>query len=530
MLNRRQFNKLLLSTILLQSFGCSNFVKKDFVSGVLRLNLGYEPDTLDWSKATDSYSFDIISNVMSGLTKYNNDLKSIPSIAKNWDLSSDGKTYTFYLRDDFKWTDGKPVTAGDFVYSWQRILNPKTAGPYAYLLYPIKNAYDFNTGKIKDPNLIGVRALKNDVLEVKLETPLAFFLNLTSYCFYFPQRKDIIEKYGDSWTEPGKLVTCGPFMLNSWQHEYKLTLKKNPLYKNPESGLEEIKYYIVPEQSSAFSLYLNNEIDLIDSRSIPISEIETVKKMKETLIFPLLRTTFVGFNTNKYPFNNRLVRAAFSYALDRNAYPKILRRGEIPSASLIPPGLKEFYTPEIGCDFNPELARKFLTEAGFPNGKNFPKVKMLFPTREDTKLIAEVTQSLWKKILNVNVDLMNEEWKVYLSTLQQDPPHIYRSSWGADYPDPDTFMTLFTSNSGNNYGKWKNTQYDQIVSLGAKTLNLTERKILYKKAQKILLEEDIAISPIFFNTQLLLNKPWVKNFKHNAMDLLFCEEINVGAG
>lgn len=527
MLNRRQFNKLLLSTILFQSFGCTSLKKRNFIPETLRLNLGYEPDTLDWSKATDSYSFDIIANIMTGLTKYNNDLKSIPSIASKWDLSTDGKIYTFYLRDDVKWTDGEPVTADDFVYSWQRTLNPATAGSYAYLFYPIKNAYDFNTGKITDPHLIGVKALRDNVLQVELETPLAFFLNLTSYCFYFPQRKDIIEKYGDDWTEPRKLITCGPFMLDQWQHEYKLTLVKNPFYKNPEPKLNEIKYYIVPEQSSGFSLYLNNEVDLIDSRSIPISEIETIHKMKETIIFPLLRTTFIGFNTNKYPFNNRLVRAAFSYALDRNIYPKILRRGEIPSASLIPPGLKEFYMPEIGCNFNPELARRCLTEAGFPNGKNFPKVKMLFPTREDAKLIAEVTQLLWKKILNVNIDLINEEWKVYLSTLQQDPPHIYRSSWGADYPDPDTFMTLFTSTSGNNYGRWKNTRYDQIVNLGARTLNLSKRQILYKEAQKILLEEDVAISPIFFNTQLVLNKPWVKNFKTNAMDLLFYDNVEV---
>lgn len=527
MLSRRQFNKLLLSAILLPSFACTNLKRKRFIPGTLRLNLGFEPDTLDWAKATDSYSFDVITNIMSGLTKYNNELQSVPALAKGWKISNDGKTYIFLLDKNTKWSDGKPVLASDFVYGWQRILNPLTAGPYAYLLYPIKNARLYNTGKIEDPKKIGVKALTEEILQVELEYPLAFFLNLTSWATFFPARKDIIEKYKDDWTSPKKIITCGPFNLESWQHEYKIVLKKNPYYKNPEPKLDEIKYHIIPEQSSAFSLYLNDELDCIDSRSIPISEIETVKKMKETMFEPLLRVTYIGFNVNKPPFDNKYVRAAFSYALDRKIFPKVLGRGEIPGSTWIPPGLKDFYTPEIGCEYNQNLAKELLAKAGYPNGANFPKVTMLFPTREDAKLISESVQSIWQKVLNVKIEIENQEWKVYLNTLQQNPPHLFRMSWGADYPDPDTFMTLFTSNSGNNHGRWKNKSYDRIIDLAAKTLNLGERKSLYKQAQKILLEEEVAVSPLFFNTQILLNKPWVKHFKFNAMDLIFCEDIDV---
>ena len=527
MLTRRQFNKLLLSSILLPSFACTNLRKRKFIPGALRLNLGFEPDTLDWSKATDSYSFDVISNIMVGLTKYNNELVSIPSLAKGWKISNEGKTYTFLLDKNAKWTDGKSVLANDFVYGWERILNPQTAGPYAYLLYPIKNAHLYNMGKIKDPNKLGIIALSDDVLQVNLESPLAFFLNLTSWPVYFPQRKDIVEKYGDDWTETNNIVSCGPFKLSEWKHEYKLSLVKNPYYKNPEPKLEQIKYYIVPEQSSAFSLYLNGELDFIDSRSIPISEIETIRKMKETTFCPLLRGTYVGFNVNKPPFNNKLVRAAFSYALDRNVFPKILRRDEIPTSTWLPPGLKDFYSPEIGCRYNPTIARELLAKAGYPNGNNFPKVTMLFPTREDAKLIAESAQSIWQRVLNVDIEIVNQEWKVYLSTLQQNPPHLFRMSWGADYPDPDTFMTLFTSTSGNNHGQWKNKVYDEIVQEASTTLNLLKRQSLYKKAQEILLRDEVAIAPLFFNTQVLLKKPWVKNFQFNPMDLIFCEEIIV---
>ncbi len=527
MLTRRQFNKLLLSSILFPSFGCTSLKKKKYISNTLRLNLGFEPDTLDWSKATDSYSFDVITNIMAGLTKYNNNLKSVPSIAKNWDISKDGKTYRFYLDKKVKWSDGREVIAEDFVYAWQRLLHPSTAAPYAYLLYPIKNAQLFNAGRLEDPDQLGIKILSNDVLEVTLEAPLAFFLNLTSWGIYFPQRKDLIEKYGNDWTEPNNLVSCGPFKLENWQHEYKLSLTKNQFYDSPTPHLEQIKYFIIPEQSSAFALYLNNELDFIDSRSIPISEIETVMKMNEAKTYPLLRGTYVGFNVTKPPFDNKFVRAAFSHALDRTVFPKVLHRGELPTTSWIPPGLTDFYESEVGCKYNPSLAKELLAKGGYPNGKNFPKITMIFPTREDTKLVAEATQALWQKVLNINVELVNMEWKVYLTTLQQDPPHLFRMSWGADYPDPDTFMALFTSTSGNNHGRWRNNHYDELVTRATTILDLQERKSMYKKTQQILLEEEVAIAPLFFNSQILLSKPWVKNIEFNSMDLLFCEEIAV---
>lgn len=527
MLTRREFNKLLLSSILFPSVGCGFAKKRKYIPGVLRLNLGFEPDTLDWSKATDSYSFDVIANIMLGLTKYNNELKSVPSLAIKWEISKDGKTYVFYLDGAAKWSDGKGVIADDFVYSWQRILSPETAGPYAYLLYPLKNAYLFNTGKIQDPRLLGVKAIKDDILLVELEKPLAFFLNLTSWCVYFPQRKDVVEKYSDKWTEPGNLVSCGPFKLHKWQHEYKLILVKNENYANNGSSLNEIRYFIVPEQTSAYSLYLNDELDFIDSRSMPISEIVNVKKSQDATIYPLLRSTYVGFNVTKPPFNNKFVRAAFTSSINRSIFPKILKRNEIPATTWIPPGLKDFYSQDIGLDYDPQTAKELLYKAGYKSGKDFPKVQMLFPTKEDAKLIAEALQAMWKNTLNVDVELVNQEWKVYLNTLQKDPPHIFRASWGADYPDPDTFMGMFTSESGNNHPRWKNKTYDEIISRATSMLDMKERQHLYKKAQKMLLEEDVVIAPLFFNTQILLNKPWVHNFEFNAMDLVFCENIIV---
>ncbi len=305
-------------------------------------------------------------------------------------------------------------------------------------------------------------------------------------------------------------------------------MTKNPYYKNPSPSLNRIKYFIIPEQSSGFSLFMNNELDSIDSRSIPVSEIETIRKMPGASFHPLLRATYIGFNVHKPPFDNPLVRAAFSHSIDRTIFPKILKRGEVPTTSWIPPGLSDFYSPEIGCVYNPERAKELLEQAGFKNGSGFPEVTMLFPTREDAKLIAEACQELWHKALNVKVTLENQEWKVFLNSLQKSPPHIFRMSWGADYPDPDTFMNLFISSSGNNHGRWINKHYENLINKATKTLNLKERQSLYKEAQKILLEEDVAIAPLIFNTQTIVNKPWVKNFELNPMDLVFYEEVRVG--
>ncbi|MBP6746424.1 hypothetical protein KA344_14395, partial [bacterium] len=220
------FLALLVVVSILSLTACTK-ARSRFEPGVLRVNLGTEPPGLDWHTATDSTSFDVVSNLMVGLTQYTNDLTCAPSCAKDWEVLDDGKRYLFHLRDDLRWTDGKPVTAYDFEYAWKRLLNPATAAQYAFFLYDVVNAREYNTGKLKNADLLGIKALDPLTFEVRLSKPAAYFIYLTAFCVSFPMRKDVVERFGDRWTEPENFVTNGPFKLKHWQHEYKMELSAN---------------------------------------------------------------------------------------------------------------------------------------------------------------------------------------------------------------------------------------------------------------------------------------------------------------
>ncbi len=490
---------------------------------LLRLTLRSEPPTLDWSLAADGVSFEVITNIMEGLTEYDENLRPRPAIAERWEVSEDGKRYTFFLRPDVKWTDGKPVTAGDFVYSWRRLLDPKTGAEYAYFLYDIVNAYGYNSGTIKDPYLVGVRAKSDIVLEVDLEKPIVYFPSITTFMVTFPQRQDIIERHGYRWTEPENIVTNGPFKLSGWQHEYSLTLAANNDFYQGRPMVDEVRMFIVNELSTALTLYETGGIEMVNLQP---EAIPFYSKSKEYINLPLLRGYYYGFNVKARPFDDVRVRRAFSMAIDRLELPRILKGGEIPASSWIPKGMFG-YSPDIGSKFDPEGALMLLAEAGYPNGKGFPSVTLAYDTNPVNNLIAENIQAQWKRNLNIKIDLNNQEWKVFLKRLKTDTPAIFRLGWGADYPDPDNFMTLFTTTSGNNNTGWGNKRYDELVAAASMERDEVKRLNLYNKAQKILVEEDAPIMPLFITAQNLLIKPNVKNLDINAMELLYLKRARI---
>jgi oligopeptide transport system substrate-binding protein len=491
------------------------------------MNLGAEPPSLDWVVTTDSTSFDVVSNLMVGLTRYTDKLACRPACASSWEVLEAGKRYVFHLRPDIKWSDGKQLVAADFVYAWRRMLNPATAAQYAYFLYPIENAFEYNTGKLKDPSQVGVRAIDDLTLEVRLKRPAAYFIYLTAFCTSLPQRQDVVERFGDRWTEPGQIVTNGAFVLKEWQHEYKIVLAANPLYFDGEPAVKKIKMFMVAEPATAFALYENDELDYVDNRSFSTSDVERCRNSPQYHNTALLRNNYIGFNVTKAPFTDSRVRRAVSMAVDRNIFAKILRRGERPADCWIPPSLAG-YSASSGAGYDPELARKLLAEAGFPGGKRFPVVGLLYPNREDTRLVVESIQDQLKRNLNVKIDLINQEWKVYLETLHRDPPPLYRSSWGADYPDPETFMNLFTSHNGNNSTRWSNQIYDQLIEQAEAEQNPTVRAKLYEQADTLLCRQEAPIACTYLSTQNLMVKPWVHGMAFNALDMQFFEDIYIG--
>ena len=506
---------LLILCLFLSS--CSKASNQD----TLRMNLGTEPPSLDWNIASDSTSFDVISNIMIGLTRFGMDtqgkLTIEPGIAESWTISDNATKYVFHLNPQAKWTDDKQVTSQEFLDSIKRILDPNTAAPYAELLSMI----DLTETKTPD----------DTTLIIKLKHPAPYFIYLTAFGPMCPIRLDIIKQYGKNWTEPRNIVSNGPFKLIQWQHEYKILLERNESFYLSKPHLKFLKYFMVPEQSSAFTLFKNNQLDWIDSRSIPTSEL---RKLKHPQRFALMRNTFIGFNCTKAPFNNVLVRKAFAYAIDRDALVKIKAKGDLANDTWIPPSLSEFLDQQIinqdatHCpkSFCPKQARELLLQAGYPNGKNFPELEFLIPSREDARLLAETLQAMWAKELNIRVHIRAMEWKTFLSTLNSNPPDIFRLNWGADFPDPDTFMGLFVTNHEMNKGHFSDQQYNNLVKEAASTVNFNKRKELYTKAEKILTRDQMAITPLYIDSQIILHQPNIKGLRVLPLDIVFLDQVS----
>jgi oligopeptide transport system substrate-binding protein len=494
---------------------CKSAPQSDGVSH-FRVNLGTEPPSLDWSLATDHVSFNVIANLMVGLTEFDKDLKPAPVIAKSWEFLEGGKKIVFHLRDDVRWTDGKKVRAQEFEYSWKRLLNPKTASQYAYILFDIANAQEYAEGKIKDSSAVGVRAQDDQTLVVTLRHPASYFLAITTFEVTYPQRQDVIEKFDTRWTEPGNIVTNGPFRLASWKHENEIELRANANYFRGKPPIERVTMYMVNEKTTAVTLFEQGNLDFMDDHSIPPLDKPRLTKMPGYKLVPQLRGEYYSFAVDRKPFDNPKLRKAFALAIDREVFPKILQGGQTPATSWIPPGMLA-HNPEIGLKFNPAEARRLLSEAGYPDGKGLPSIVLGYNTDEEKKLIAEAIQSMWQKHLGVVVRIENQEWKVFLKKLQNDPFPVFRAGWGADYPDPDNFMKLFTSNSGNNHGRWKNSRYDELLEIAARELDAKKRGKIYDDAQKLLTEIDVAIVPLYWKAESTILSPKFTGLEYNSM-------------
>ena len=489
------------------------------------MNLGTEPPSLDWHITTDGTSADVIVNIMAGLTQYQQDLKCVPSVAKSWEVLDDGRRYVFHLRDDVFWTDGKPVTAYDFEYAWRRIEDPKTGGGYADFLNDVENAQEINSGKITDLTKLGAHALDEHTFEVRLKKPAAYFIYLTAHWSTYPMRKDVVEKHGDRWTEPDNIITNGPFKLTKWQHDYKIELEPNENFFEGKPRLNKVKMFMVSEQSTAFALFENDELDFVDNRSFSTHDVDRYRNDPGYIRVPLLQGTYLGFNVMKKPFDNKHVRRAVSMAIDKTIFPKLLRRGERPSTSWIPEELPGS-SKSSALPFDLAGAREELAAAGFPAGKNFPSVQFLYPNREDTRLIVESIQAQLKKNLGISIELLNQEWKVYLATRKKDPPPLFRANWIADFPDAETYMNLFTTGNGNNHTRWSNATYDKLVQDAAGELDVAKRAEMYKQADTILCRDEAAIVPTFVSTQNILLKPWTTGLYFNALDTRMLKNAN----
>lgn len=483
-----------------------------------------EPPTLDWNLATDNVSINLLQNLMEGLATLDGKLAVKPALAKSWSVSKDGKTYTYKLREGVTWSDGVPLKAQQFVDSWERALNPKTASEYAYFLFDVVGAQEYNEGKLKDVSKLGVKATDDSTLVVTLNKRASYFPSIPTFTVSFPIRKELIEKHGGKWTNPANLATVGPFTLAEWKHDSKVTLAANPKYYGGKPTLERVNAYIVNEDTTAINMFESGSLHYVSR--LPTLEIERLKSSPAYRNAPFLRGYYYGFNTAKAPFNDIRVRKAFVHAVDRAQITSLLKGGQIPTTSWVPKGMLG-YEQKVGLPFDLKKAQALLAEAGFPEGKGFPSVTFLFDTRDDNKVIAERLQAMWKKNLGVDLRAQNEDWKVYLNRLKSDVPPMYRLGWGADYPDPHNFLDLFTSYSGNNYTQWKSAEYDKLIQQAAGESAQGKRIAMYKKAQEMLLEQNVAILPLFQDALNVLVSPNAKGVELNAMDHLHLKNVRM---
>lgn len=481
----------------------------------LHLLIGDEPPAMDSSIATDTISFMLLNNVMEGLMRVGEGNKAVPGIAETVDTSPDGMKFTFHLRDA-KWSDGSPVTAGDFEYAWKRALDPKTASSYSYIMYAIKGAEDYNTGKNTDANSVGIKALDDKTFEVTLGAPAPYFVSLTAFPTFYPMKKDFVDKQAGKYgAEAANLLYNGPFTMTEWVHDQKVTLKKNASYWDASTvKLDTLTFDVVKDNSTAVNLYESGDID---RTGLARENVDLYKSNPDFKTAVSLFTFYLSFNTTDKVFSNQNIRKAFSEAIDRKAYvDAILNNGSSAALGYVPPGtpgLKEDFRTENGDLLKDNQAdeAKALLAQGLKELKldKLPQLHFLSSDSDTAKKGAELLKETWRKNLGVDVVLDFVPFKERLKRSREGNFQFVFSGWGADYNDPMTFMDLFVTGGGFNDPKWSNKAYDEAIKFAKSTPDVEARMNKMLEAEKILMDE-VPIAPVYFGGYAFVQKPYVK--------------------
>ena len=506
-------------------------------SGTLYWGNGTEPQSLDPQIATGVPEHHVISAVMEGLVlKDRKTLEPRPGVAKTWDISNDGRVYTFYLRENAKWSNGDAHTAHDYVWSWWRALQTTLGNQYAYMLFPIKNAKRYYDGETSDFSDVGVKAIDNRTLQVTLTNPTPYFLQLLDHYSLFPVHQATIEKFGRAdergtrWSYEGNLVGNGPYKLEEWKINRHITVTKNPYYWD-EANVSINSIVFKPVDNAVTEERMFRAGALHVTSSIPADKIAIYqeKSAPELKISPYLGTYFYRLNINTPQLQDKRVRRALGMAIDRKQLvDNIAKGGQIPAYTMTPPGTMGYF-PESTLNFDPEAAKRLLAEAGYPNGEGFPPIEILYNTNEGHRKIAVALQEMWKNYLNIDIKLLNQEWKVYLATESAGDYQISRGGWIGDYVDPNNFLDMFLCNGGNNRTGWCNEEYDRLILEVAPSQSSHEQRLkIFQQAETILLE-DMPIIPVYTYTSIKLLHPSVRNFDDNILNQAMYKDLYLDA-
>ena len=525
----RQCLLFALAVFLCLTSGCSQRVPR-VESGnrtqVLHVGNGAEPQDLDPQIVTGVTEHHLIMSMIEGLVIEDPvDLHPIPGVAERWDISQpDGLIYTFHLRKNAKWSNGEPVTAVDFVRSYQRILTPTLASQYASQHFMVTNAKAYNEGKLKDFSQVGYKALDPHTFQIKLESPTAYLLSLMNHTSWFPVHVPTIERHGPAfsrgnrWTRPGNFTGNGPFQLDKWRYNYAVTVRKSPTYWDAANvHLNAINFYAIESQDTeerAFRAGLLHVTQPPPPTKIAVYQERWPDRIR---ISPYLGAYFYRINVTKPPLNDKRVRRALAMAIDRESIVKnVTKGGQLPANNLTPPNTAGFNArARIPTDL--AAAKKLLAEAGFPDGKGMPPVEILYNTQETHRTIAEAIQQMWKVNLGVDARLQNQEWKVYLDSQKTLNYQVCRAGWIGDYVDPNTFLDMWVKDGGNNETGWTNPEYDRLIEDAGRTTDTAKRFELFQRAEEILMDE-CPIMPIYFYTRVALMRPELKGWNPTVLD------------
>ena len=484
---------------------------------------GSEPDTLDPHRSEETSASEILRDLYEGLTTEDIDSNVVPGMAERWDISEDGKTYTFYLRENAQWSNGDPVVAEDFVAGLQRTVDPATISSYAQILDMIVNAKDIREGN-KTKETLGVKALGDKIFEVKLNAPTPYFLGLLNHSSTYPIHRASWKEHGDRFAKPGNMISNGAYQLKEWIVASHIKVERNPLYYgNDDVQIDTVYFYPTEDISGELKRYRAGELDFTDQ--IPNNQFRFINEnfKDEFYVDPYLSTYYYVFDNTQPPFNDVRLRQALSMAIDRETIVgKVTGVGELPAFGFVPPPIQNYKAYQYDWASWPRdqqiaEARRLYAEAGYSE-ENPLVTEIRYNTSENHKKVAVAISAMWKQVLGADIKLLNEEWKVFLqSRKDKNKWDIVRYGWVGDYNDAFTYAEIMHSTHGQNDSGFSNPKYDELVEAAAVEGDLEKRAAMLAEAEKVMLN-DYPIMPIYFYVTKHLVKPHVKGFKSTIMD------------
>ena len=540
-MNKKPFRKLALITIPSAALALSANIWAAHVPQGTQLakdqtlvrGNGSEPASLDPQKIEGNPGGNVAKDLFEGLVTQDSHGNIIPGQAESWTISDDNRVFTFKIRNSARWSNGDPVTAHDFVFAFQRAVDPETASRYAwYMEIPtITNASAIIKGH-KPVSTLGAKALDDKTFQVTLEKPVPYFIKMLAHYTTFPAPKKIIEKYGDEWTKPGIMVSNGAYQLKEWTVNERIVLDRNPNYwNNKKTVVNQVTYLPITSQTAELNRYKAGELDM--TYEIPLEHYRSLKQSipAEIKTTPQLGTYYYEFNTTKAPFDDVRVRKALSYAINRDAITQyVIGQGQTPAYSFTPEAVSGFTPPatkysHMSQKERDQKAKQLLSEAGYSK-TNPLKIDLLYNTSESHKKVAIAVAQMWKS-LGVQTTLENKEWKTYLDTKDEGDFQVARGGWLGDYNEASTMLDLKTSTHGQNDGRFNNSDYDALMAKSRVVTSDEERAKLYQQAEEILARE-MPLAPIYQYVTSRLVKPFVGGYPmHNVEDNVYTRDLYI---